>query len=165
MNLIKSLTLVFVGFLMVSGRTLNAQIVVVVNRDNPVMSIGMTELKRIYLSEITHWRSNDVNNATIILIDYRHKSKIATKFYTKLTGYSHSRVRLEWIGKMLNGEIQKLPVNFDSDDDILKFISKNRWCIGFVNSSSFDSLMTSLKSVQIDGKNYNDKDYPLREGK
>lgn len=147
---------------MVSGENLNTKIVVVVNRDNPVTSFSMIELKRIYVGEITQWRSNNENNAAIILIDYRHKSKIATKFYKKVTGFSHSRVRLKWIGKMLNGEIQRLPVNFDSDDDILEFISKNRWCIGFITSSSFDSLMTSIKSVQINGKNYNDRDYPLR---
>ena len=154
--------LVFVGLFMVSGRNINSQIVVVVNRDNPVKSISMTELKRIYLGEINHWQSNNEDNAAIILIDYRHKSKIATKFYKKVTGFSHSRVRLKWIGKMLNGEIQRLPVNLDSDDDILRFISKNRWCIGFVSSSSFDSLMTSIKSVQINGKDDNDRDYPLR---
>ena len=155
--------LVFVGLFIVSGRNLNSQIVVVVvNRDNPVKSFSMTELKRIYLGDITHWQLNNENNADIILIDYKHKSKIATKFYKKVTGFSHSRVRLEWIGKMLNGEIQKLPVNLDSDDEILEFVSKNRWCIGFVSSSSFDSLMTSVKPVQINGKNYNERDYPLR---
>ena len=154
--------LVFVGLFMVSGRNINSQIVVVVNRDNPVKSISMTELKRIYLGEINHWQSNNEDNAAIILIDYRHKSKIATKFYKKVTGFSHSRVRLKWIGKMLNGEIQRLPVNLDSDEKILDFVSKNRWCIGFVSSSSFDSLMTSIKSVQINGKDDNDRDYPLR---
>jgi len=154
--------LVCVGLIVVSGRNLNAQIVVVVNRDNPVKSLGMTELKRIYLGEMTHWQLNDEDNAAIILIDYKHKSKIATKFYAKVTGYSHSRVRLEWIGKMLNGEIQRLPLNSDSDDKILEFVSKNQWFIGFVSFSSFDSLMTSIKSVQINGKNYNDRDYPLQ---
>ena len=162
MNLKRSLVLVFVGLFMVSGRNLNSQIVVVVNRDNPVKSISMTELKRIYLGEITHWQSNDEDNAAIVLIDYKHKSKIATKFYKKVTGFSHSRVRLEWIGKMLNGEIQSLPVNLDSDTEILEIVSKNRWYIGFVSSSGFDSLMTSIKSVQINGKNYNNRDYPLR---
>jgi len=154
--------LVFVGLIVVSGRNLNAQIVVVVNRDNPAKSLSMTELKRIYLSEMTHWQSNDEDNAAVILIDYRHKSKIATKFYKKVTGFSHSRVRLEWIGKMLNGEIQRLPLNSDSDDEILELVSKNQWFIGFVSSDSFDSLMTSIKSVQINGKNYNDRDYPLQ---
>ena len=154
--------LVFVGLFMMSGRNLNTKIVVVVNRDNPVMSFSMNELKRIYLGEITHWQSNDENNTVIVRIDYKYKSKIATKFYKKVTGLSHSRVRLEWIGKMLNGEIQSLPVNLDSDENILEFVSKNRWCIGFVSSSAFDSLMTSIKSVQINGKNYNDRDYPLR---
>lgn len=162
MNFKKSLLLVFVGLFMVSGRNVNSQIVVIVNRDNPVKSITMTELKRIYLGEITHWESNDENKSTIILIDYKHKSKIATKFYKKVTGFSHSRVRLEWIGKMLNGESQSLPVNLDSGDDILMLISENRWYIGFVSSSSFDSEMTSIKSVQINGYNYNDGDYPLR---
>ena len=154
--------LVFVGLIVMSGRNLNAQIVVVVNRDNPAKSFSMTELKRIYLYEMTHWQSNGEDQAVIILIDYKHKSEIATKFYTKVTGYSHSRVRLEWIGKMLNGEIQRLPLKSDSEDKILEFVSKNQWFIGFVSSSNFDSLMTSIKSVQINGKNYNDRDYPLQ---
>jgi len=81
MNLKKSLMLVFVGLFMVSGRNVNSQIVVIVNRDNPVKSITMTELKRIYLGEITHWESIGEDNAAIILIDYKHKSKLSTKFY------------------------------------------------------------------------------------
>ena len=161
-NLKKSLMLIFVGLIAMSGRNLNAQIVVIVNRDNPAKSISMTELKRIYLHEMTHWQSNGEDQAAIILIDYKHKSEIATKFYKKVTGFSHSRVRLEWIGKMLNGEIQRLPLNSDSDDKILEIVSKNQWFIGFVSSSSFDSLMTSIKTLQINGKNYNDRDYPLR---
>ena len=161
-NLKKSLMLVFVGMIVVSGRNLNAQFVVVVNPDNPAKSFSMTELKRIYLGEITHWQLNDEDKAAIILIDYRRKSKIATEFYRKVMGLSHSRVRLEWIGKMLNGEIRSLPINLDSDDEILEIVSKNRWYIGFVSSSSFDSLMTSIKSLEINGLNYDDADYPLR---
>jgi len=161
-NLKKSLILVFIGLFVLGGRILNAQIVVVVNRNNPAKSFTMTELKRIYLGEITHWESIGEDNAAIILIDYKHKSKIVTKFYKKVTGLSHSRVRLEWIGKMLNGEIRELPVNLDSDDEILEFVSKNQWCIGFVNSISFNSQMTLIKSVQINGENYNGRDYPLR---
>ena len=122
----------------------------------------MTELKRIYLAEITHWQSNDEKNNAIVLIDNKQKTKMALDFYSKVTGYSHSRVRLEWIGKMLNGEIQSLPINFDSDDKILEFVSKNRWSIGYVSTSSFRSLTNSIKSVQINGKNYIDRDYPLR---
>jgi len=68
--------------LVLGGRNLNAQIVVIVNRGNPVKSFSMTELKRIYLGDITHWQSNDENKTAIILIDERHNSKIATKFYT-----------------------------------------------------------------------------------
>ena len=159
----KPLLFAFALLLPLGNKYHQDRIVVVVNQENPIESLTLTELKRIYLGDITRWEPNGHPSASIILIDYRYNSETASEFYKKVMGFSQSRVRLRWIGNMLNGEIQVLPVKIDSEEDLFDFISKHRWAIGFVNLDSFDPQLVSIKVVMIDGKNYSDQDYPLRK--
>ena len=158
----KSFLIAFAVLLPLGNNYHDDRIVVVVNQGNPVESLTLTELKRIYLGEVTRWEPDGHASGSIILIDYRYNSETASEFYKKVVGFSQPRVRLRWIGNMLNGEIQVLPVKIGSEENLLDFISKHRWAIGFINLDSFDPQLGPIKAVKIDGENYSDQDYPLR---
>ena len=112
-------TLLIWALLLLSSVNLHAQIVVVVNSTNPTVSLSAIELRRIYLGDVTNWEKERGEGTDIILLDHRPRTQIATQFYKKVVGLSQSRIRLEWIGKLLNGRFHKLPVKLDSDTDVL----------------------------------------------
>ena len=82
----------------------------------------------------------------------KHKSKTTKKFFNSVCSLSQSQVRLKWIGKMLNGDFQTLPVKLTSDAEILKFVSENPGAIGFVASENLGQLPEWVKVLKIDGK-------------
>ncbi len=162
MNKDKLLILLFwVIFLLSSGK-LHAQIVVVVNSKNPVESLSLIKLKRIYMGEVTMWEFNKGEREDIVLLDHRYKTKVAGQFYKKVGSLSQSKIRLIWMGKMLNGEFRSLPVKLDSDADILKYISKSAGAIGFVGADHFDPTISSIKAVEIEGKDFKSEAYSIR---
>ena len=136
---------------------LHAQIAVVVNSNHHMESIAMAELNRIFLGEITRWK-----NENITLIDHKYKSNTTKNFFNRVCGLSQSKVRLKWIGKMLNGDFQTLPVKLASDAEILKFVSETPGAIGFVDSESLDHITDLVKVLKIDGKAVNDPKYSIR---
>lgn len=136
---------------------LHAQIAVVVNSNHHMESITMAELNRIFLGEITRWK-----NENVTLIDHKYKSNTTKNFFNRVCGLSQSKVRLKWIGKMLNGDFQTLPVKLASDAEILKFVSETPGAIGFVDSESLDHITDLVKVLKIDGKAVNDPKYPMR---
>ncbi len=117
----------------------------------------MAELNRIFLGEITRWKKENVT-----LIDHKYKSNTTKNFFNRVCGLSQSKVRLKWIGKMLNGDFQTLPVKLASDAEILKFVSETPGAIGFVDSESLDHITDLVKVLKIDGKAVNDPKYPMR---
>ena len=162
MNKSRTFLLFCLLFLSLNSGKLYAQFVAVVNSENPINSLSMIQLRSIYLGEITTWEFDRKRSENIILVDYRQKTKSTEQFYKIVTGLSQSRIRLEWLGKILNGEFQILPVKLSSETDILKYISKNVGAIGFVDAESFNAKIYPIKAIKIGGKNFKDKNYPLK---
>ena len=139
-----------------------AQIAVVVNGTNPVESLRMAELKRIFLGERLTWVSGRGTSGHINLIDYKGKKEVAEKFYRTVAGISSIRIRMKWLSMILNGEFQNLPVSMDSERKMLDYIATNPFAIGFIHISDFDPSLDSVKVIKVDGKEISDSKYPLQ---
>ena len=155
---------IFLGsvFLLLSNVGLQAQIVVVVNRDNPIDSLRLSELRQIYRAVESRWEYEQQDRTDIMLLDYRRKSKLVDSFYKQVVGLSRMRIRLLWVGKLLEGELDVLPIAVASETEMLKRISQNTGAIGFVSLAQFNSSGTLVKSIKIDGKEFKNKEYPIR---
>ncbi len=162
MNMCKLSILLVSVFLMLSNVRLYAQIVVVVNSNNQIDSLRLSELRRIYRAEVTVWEYEEEKGSDIILIDHKYKTRAARQFYKKVVGLSQARIRLEWIGRLLNGELQNLPIKLVSEIEVLKYISQHAGAIGFVRVGQFNLSIGSVKAVKIDGKDFESKEYPIR---
>ena len=152
----------YVSALMGSMMSFDNQIVVVVNQDNPVNSLNLRMLSKIYLGETTSWAFDGQKLNEIILLDSGNDPEKASKFYRRVLGLTQSRTRLAWIGKLLSGVFQEVPKKLNSDNEILKYVSNNRRSIGFVWAKNFKPNLALVKAVKIDGKNFDDESYPLR---
>ena len=148
--------------LWLSSETLNAQVVVVMNIKSPTVSLSKEQLKRIYLLDVTSLKTGINSNENIIVVDLKRKTDTTGKFYQTIIGLSHARVRLGWLGKILNGEVQSLPVKLSSDADVLRYVSENIGAIGFVKIASLDSNTALVKTIKIDGKNFKHPSYIIQ---
>ncbi len=162
MNTYKLSTFLVSAFLILGNAGLHAQVVVVVNSSNPVDSLSLIELRRIYRAEVTVWENQEEEGSAIVLLDYKHKSSMARGFYKKVVGLSQTRTRLEWIGRLLNGELQVLRVALASEAGVLKYISQHAGAIGFVGVDQFNSSMSSVKDLKIDGRDFKSSEYPIQ---
>ena len=146
------LVILLLGFSFSGEGKLFSQIVVIVNGKNPVESLSLVELRNIYTFETTDWRFPKIYSVPIHPLDYKENLEIVNDFYREMVGMSQWRIRLFWMGKLLNGEIQTLLETMLSDEKMIEYVSKNEGAIGFVTPKSFDPSMKSLKAVKIDGK-------------
>lgn len=128
------------------------QIVVVVNADNPRHSISKDELKRIFMAERTTWEFNDSKRLAIVLIDRTGSDELAKNFFSRVCKLSHSRTRLKWMEKMLNGQMSELPRQAKTDEQVLEVVQKHRGAIGFVDATVARSQKGTFKILKIDGK-------------
>ena len=141
---------------------LYAQIAVVVNAKNPTDSLRIAQLTRIYLCQVTYWDFGDGRKEPVTLIDYRGHTKTVKEFYGTVTGLSQAKVRLAWMGKMLNGELQSLPVKLSSAQEVLSYVAKTPGAVAFIEVEKLDLDVHPIKIVKIDGKGIKNKAYPLK---
>ena len=137
-----SVLLWLVASLIVSEEV-HAQVAVIVNSKNPIESLTKDELRRIYLGEMTRWdfaddrreniRRENIRRENIILIDYKGEVEIGKKFYEIAVGMSPIKVRMKWLGKILNGEFKELPMSTDSERKLVRFVAGNVEAIGFLH--------------------------------
>lgn len=150
---------IFLTFMSIEN--LPAQIVVIVNSQNPVTSVSLNALERIYTANVVQWESSDGSVRYITLLEYKQKSNFVERFFKTITGLSHAKIRLTWLGKMLTGEIQQVPKKCFSEKDVIEFVASNTGAIGFVDASMINKLPESVKVLKINDRNHAESDYPL----
>ena len=148
-------------FLLMCGQT-SAQIAVIVNAKNPVESLTKAELRRIYLAEVIRWEFTADQTEDIILVDNRGEAEVGERFYKATVDMSPVKVRMKWLGRILNGELDSLPISMASERRLLRFVAQNVGAIGFVRAKDLDPRVTAIKALEIDGKGIGHKDYPIR---
>lgn len=151
----KYLKLLFLIFLC-SGlfQNVDAQIAVIVKKGNFLDDITIAELKEIFLGEKKTWG----NGTRIILVDQKSNRDLSNNFYKVTTGKSLSRVKEIWIKKMITGEMSP-PKAFNSDADIIYFVSQNYGAIGFIEAKNKVDI---VKVLTIEGKSPDDSKYKLK---
>lgn len=119
--------LIVIAFCFGLFQSINAQIVVIVNKGNPSADVTLVELKKIFLGDKGKWG----NGNKIVLVDQKSNKEVSKKFYAVTTGKSLSAVKESWIKKMLTGAMSPLKV-FGTDAEIVSFVSQNAGAVGFV---------------------------------
>ncbi len=157
-RLIKLLTIPIILFI----NEIYGQVFVVVNSQNPINNITISQLKEYYLGEKEYWDVDGFENSTITLTDYTTDNELTQKFYKTILGISQSTLRLVWMGKMLNGEIRNFPINKSNQLEIIKVISQNPYAIGFISDKSIINKNRQVKQLDIENFSYKDKSYPLQ---
>ena len=119
---------------------------IIVNKDNPIGKLTDSEVKLYYLRKLkTRWP--DINKN---IKPANRKSKCAEQdiFYSKVLGMTADEVD-KYFAQKEKESAQKPPDKFETDADILKFVSTEIGAIGFVNAKSTlsDDNTTNIKTL------------------
>ena len=118
-----------------------ADIVVVVNPQNPVAMLGHRELVDIYMGRTQHFP----NGALVLRLDQAPDSAVREAFYRALVNKSVGEVKAYWAKMLFTGRASP-PQVVDSSTSVLNAVRENANAIGYLDSADVDG------SVRIVGR-------------
>jgi ABC-type phosphate transport system substrate-binding protein len=143
--------------LVLSVTTNAQQVCIIVNKNNPVSSLSLNDLRRIYLSMRSNWNYGKKIITTIPPIGTQERNL----FIVCVIGFKPEDFITYFDKEKMKGNIVTKPISLNSDLAIQRFIQKNPDAIGIINTSSYDS--TSVKVLKINGFLPNEEKYPIRK--
>jgi ABC-type phosphate transport system substrate-binding protein len=134
---------------------LDQNLAIIVNTANPVENLSMSELRKIFLGERSHWPNGP--RITLVMMEPgqpERKALIREVCQMNETDFSHHFLR-----GLFTGEVFVSPKTLASPVGVRKFIFNVPGAIGYVRAGDADS---SVKVVRVDGHLPDDKDYGLQ---
>lgn len=128
---------------------------IVVNRDNPVESLSMAELRSVFLGERSHWP----NGRRITLVMMEPGQPEREEVVRDVCHMSDSDLRRRYLQGLLTGEVLVSPKTLASPVGVRKFVFNVPGAIGYLRPEDVDD---SVKVIRIDGHLPGDPEYPLK---
>jgi ABC-type phosphate transport system substrate-binding protein len=139
MNSIRSFFLVM-GIL--SAGQACAEIAVIVNLSQPVPSLSLEEVSKIYLNKAQSFP----NGNKAVPIAQPTETRIAQQFNEKVLNKTGQQLDAYWARQIFSGAAR--PPKVVGDDTIIKnMVSQNPNIIGYINASSVDSTVKTVLTL------------------
>lgn len=132
------LALTLIGFSFAAS----ADILIVVNKNNPINNISSNELAKIFLGKAQEFKNG--NTATPVNQSSGQATNVT--FSTKYLKRNETQLKAYWQKMMFSGAATP-PKELTDDASVLNFVSSNPGAIGYING---ESLNDSVKTVVID---------------
>ncbi|HWC19467.1 MAG TPA: hypothetical protein VG498_20810 [Terriglobales bacterium] len=127
---------------------------IVVNLSNPVDSLSLDELRRIFLGERGHWANG--RRITLVMMEPgRPERKAILRDVCQMNEADYSNRILHGL---FTGELFVSPKTLASPTGVRKFVFNVPGAIGYVRLSEVDE---TVKVLRINGRLPEDKDYSL----
>lgn len=124
-------------------------IVVVVNKDNPIEALTLSQLARIYSGEVTEWPDGKPITAINRPID----SEVRRRFYHIVL---HAKPTQKFF--QTGSPIPFETIRVDSEASIARFVSQDTGAIGYCYARCANA---SVRVLRIGGRSPEDDDYAL----
>lgn len=128
---------------------------IVVNRENPLENISMTELRSVFLGERTHWP----NGRRITLVMMEPGQPERETLVRDVCRMSESDLRRRYLQGLLTGEVQVSPKTLASPVGVRKFVFNVPGAIGYLRPEDADE---TVKILRIDGHLPGEAEYRLK---
>jgi ABC-type phosphate transport system substrate-binding protein len=126
---------------------------IVVHTANPVESISLDELKRLFEGRLTTLAG--VSGLSL----YQHTSS-RDQFYEQVLNTTVSRATRAWMALVFSGEVATPPVDIEEAEDLVEAVAGRRSALGFVPLSAVDTSL--VRVIRVDGRSIRDAGYLLR---
>ena len=130
-------------------------LVIVVNRSNPVDNLSLTELRKIFLGNRSHWA--DGRRITLVMRDPGEPER--KTLLHDVCGMSEEQLKNHFLHGLYTGEILVSPKTLSTPAGVRKFIFNVPGAIGYLRISDLDN---SVKTVRVDELSPDDRSYKLR---
>jgi len=128
---------------------------IVVHRANPVESLTVPELRRIFMLETQNWPHG--RRITVVLREKGQPER--DEAIRMICGISEAEYERNLLLQTFRGSVTRPPRSIQSASGMLRFIFNTPGAIGYVRAGEVDN---SVKVVAIDGRLPGDADYPLQ---
>jgi ABC-type phosphate transport system substrate-binding protein len=130
-------------------------IAVIVNGENPVDQLSLTELERIVLGERRSWSAR----IPVVLMMRNDASRERILLLQKVCHMTDAEYHQYWTGKIFRGEVTSEPVSLPSIGTAINFVSSIQGGISFIDVAS---VRPGIKVMRIDGHLPGEQGYPLQ---
>lgn len=120
-----------------------AEMVVIVNKDNPLATISKADIEMIYLGKKKQFQ----NGLPAVPVDLPADFPLRREFFANVLGKGEDSYRLYWVRMIFSGKGQP-PLTLGAEDEAVRFVSQNKGGIAFVDSGGITS---GVKVVSISG--------------
>ncbi|MGB7846072.1 MAG: hypothetical protein WBL63_10680 [Candidatus Acidiferrum sp.] len=128
---------------------------IVVNRSNPVDSLSLAELHKIFMGDQTHW-SNGRRITVVMLEPGKVERQVVLNQIYRMDEKEFSKYFLHG---MFTGEVHAAPKSLAASGEVLKFVFNVPGAIGYAKANDIDD---SVKIVRIDSRLPGEREYPIR---
>lgn len=128
---------------------------IVVNTTNPVDSLTLPELRKVFLGERSHWPNG--RRITLVMMEPgQPERKTLIREVCQMNENEFSR---HFLHGVFTGEVFVSPKTLASPVGVRKFVFNVPGAIGYVRASDVDA---SVKVIRVDGRLPSDREYGLR---
>jgi len=128
---------------------------IIVNTANPVENLSMSELRKVFLGERSHWPNG--RRITLVMMEPGQPERKA--LIREVCQMNETDFSQHFLHGLFTGEVFVSPKTLASPVGVRKFIFNVPGAIGYVRATDVDS---SVKVLRVDGRLPDDKEYSLR---
>ncbi len=125
-------------------RASSQELVVIVNRNNPLDTISKEQLIDLFMGRTPYFP----RGGAVVKIDAPSTSTVRKVFYRSLVDMSLSEVNAYWARLMFSGRATP-PMQVPQDQDIVELVTANSNAIGYVNKRTYGDLNNDVKVVFV----------------
>jgi ABC-type phosphate transport system substrate-binding protein len=134
-------------------------IVIIVNASNPVTNLSMGELRKLFLSDRSHWDTGRPVSPVMLTAGAPER----TQFLKVVYNMNDADFEKYFTQAAFAGKFPTPPKEVASSQDVRRIVGNSPGAIGFIRSSDFHSDSDSvIKMVRIDGVATTDAAYKIR---
>lgn len=130
------------------------EVAIIVHRSNPVETLTLAELRRIFMFETQSW-----NHGRKITVMVRENGPARSSALALICGLSEEQYDRHILFQTFRGTINQGPRGILSVSRMMRFVFNAPGAIGYIPADAADG---SIKVLRIDGKLPGSADYPLR---
>jgi ABC-type phosphate transport system substrate-binding protein len=133
-----------------AGLAADEPIVVVVNKKNPINSLNLRDLARLYNGEVTEWPSGE----SVVIVNRPFDMEVRATFYRLVLNAKPTQKYFQ-TGSPIPFETMRV----ESEGAVPRFVARLPGAVAYCYLSAADA---SVKIIKIDGKLPTDQEYALK---
>lgn len=121
-----------------------ADIAVIVNVDNPTVTISPVDLKNIYRVRVAHFS----DTYPIILSYQPAENEVTQLFFNLVIDKSMTELTRYWATKIFSGRMER-PIKLEDDALVIEWVSRNRSGLGYIYDKNLTDRVKKIATIEV----------------